>query len=143
MKLNVLAPCAFRVEFYSKGYVQDDDKVTVEFSLESVRDIQNAIIGYQIKDKYGNTIFGENTHSSGFGEFSIEKNAKMIGKIEFRWPQLQDNVYFLTLGVGEGTHEMQHIIQCWAHNIFELSSITNKPNHGLFNVKIDDFTIGE
>lgn len=124
-----------------QGYIQNNDNIKVFFTIESTRAIDKIIIGYQIKDKYGNIIFGENTHSSGFKECEIKENQQYVVSIEFQWPKIQENTYFLTLGIGEGTHEMQHIIQCWAHNIIELNAISNLPNHGLFNNEIKNFYI--
>lgn len=124
-----------------KGYVTAKNKVRIEFILECEKDMDEIIIGYQIKDKYGNTIFGENTHSSGFSENSMRKGQKYLAELSFTWPQIQENSYFLTLGVGEGNDAMQHIIQCWAHSIFEFKAISHLPDHGLFNNKIDDFVI--
>lgn len=123
------------------GYVQNDDVLQIELGIESSKDIKSAMIGYQIKDKYGNIIFGENTHSSGFKEFELKAGRKMRASLSFKWPHIQENTYFLTLGLGEGSHEMQHIIQCWAHNIFEIRNITTLPNHGLFNNPIEDFRV--
>ncbi len=125
------------------GYVQDEDDILVEILIESSKNIDRMIIGYQVKDKYGNVIFGENTHSSGFPEHKILYGKKYVASINFRWPKIQKGNYFLTLGIGEGNHEMQHIIQCWAHNIFEITNVTNRPNHGLFNNEIEKFNVKE
>lgn len=126
-----------------RGYVENDDEISVDIAITSKKDIRTVIIGYQMKDKYGNIIFGENTHSSGFKEMPLKKGKSYVANIKFKWPKIQENTYFLTLGVGEGTHEMQHVIQCWAHSICELKNINNLPNHGLFNQKIDDYNIME
>ena len=135
---------AYRVRINNeeyKGYVQDGDIVKVDLLLRAERKMEKVIIGYQIKDKYGNIIFGENTHSSGFGESIICPKEDYCAMLVFTWPSIQENSYFLTLGLGEGNHEMQHIIQCWAHSIFEFRNISNLPNHGLFNRKIEEFKI--
>ncbi len=124
-----------------RGYVQNEDVVRVDLLIRTERKMKNVIIGYQMKDKYGNIIFGENTHSSGFSESTISPECRYLATLSFKWPCIQENNYFLTLGLGEGNHEMQHIIQCWAHSIFEFRNITNLPNHGLFNQKIDDYKI--
>ncbi len=126
-----------------KGYVQNNDLIKVQMLVSSRKDIHNLIVGYQVKDKYGNTIFGENTHSSGLKEKGILKNTKYLIQITFYWPEIQKNEYFLTLGLGEGSHELSHVIQCWAHNIFEFSSITSLPDHGLFNRKLNSYSIKE
>lgn len=126
-----------------KGYVREQDVVEIQLIISTQKDIENLIVGYQIKDKFGNIIFGENTHSCGFRETSIRQGKKYMVKIAFVWPQIQKNNYFLTLGLGEGYHELSHVIQCWAHNIFTFGNITNQPDHGLFNQKLDKYEIEE
>lgn len=126
-----------------KGYVQSGDRISVDILLSTRREIDNLIIGYQMKDKYGNIIFGENTHSSGFLESRLKSDRQYIASLSFRWPEIQANEYLLTLGLGEGTHEMQHIVQCWAHSIFEFKNVTKLPNHGLFNQAIESYQITE
>lgn len=126
-----------------KGFVQHGDEISVDISFSSKKDIRTIIIGYQLKDKYGNIIFGENTHSSGFDDMSLKAGKSYVANIKFTWPKIQENTYFLTLGLGEGTHEMAHVIQCWAHNICELKGASSLPNHGLFNQKIDKYSVVE
>lgn len=126
-----------------KGYVYNEDTVIIHALIETERAMDEVIIGYQVKDKYGNVIFGENTHSSGFAGSRINIQHKSIAKLVFQWPKIQENNYFLTLGLGEGTHETQHVIQCWAHNIFQFQNISRQPNHGLFNNKIEQFQMRE
>lgn len=135
---------AYRVQINEedyKGFVQDGDRVKIDVLLNTEREMERVIIGYQMKDKYGNVIFGENTHSSGFGESSVLPGKPYQATLMFKWPGIQENNYFLTLGLGEGTHEMQHVIQCWAHSIFEFRNISKLPNHGLFNQKIEEYQI--
>ncbi|MFA9463370.1 MAG: ABC transporter ATP-binding protein [Velocimicrobium sp.] len=125
------------------GYIKQDEIVKIQMEVRSKRNINNVLIGYQFKDKYGNVIFGENTKSSGFADITMHSKTINFIEIKFKWPQVQKNTYFLTLGIGEGKDSMQHIIQCWAHNIFEFNNITNLPDHGIFNNQIIDFTVKE
>lgn len=133
---------AFKVQVNGKnyaGYVTGNDVVKIQIMISSTKDIGNLIVGYQIKDRYGNPIFGENTHSSGMVEHGIGKGEKQIATIEFKWPEIHKNCFFLTLGLGEGDSAMSHVIQCWAHNIFQFNSISSLPDHGIFNVKLSSF----
>lgn len=126
-----------------KGYIQNNELVSIQILVSSEKDIMNLIVGYQVKDKFGNTIFGENTHSSGLKERGVLKGKEYLIEISFNWPEIQKNEYFLTLGLGEGTHELSHVIQCWAYNIFEFSNVTSLPDHGLFNRKLNSYSIKE
>lgn len=124
-----------------KGYVESGDKIEVLINIKSKKKIENLIIGYLVNDKFGNAIFGENTISSKIDLKSIRLSDSTSLKISFNWPEISENDYFLTLGVGEGEHEMDHVIQCWAHNIFSLRSISKKPIHALFNNRIESVAI--
>lgn len=122
-----------------KGYVQPGDKVEIYAHLSSRLDAKNIIIGYLVNDKYGNAIFGENTVSSKCSNVVMNRGDEKIIKLSFMWPEIQPNDYFVTIGIGEGTHEMDHVVQCWAHNIINVKSITHRPIHALFNNKIMEF----
>ncbi|MCR8659819.1 ABC transporter ATP-binding protein [Paenibacillus endoradicis] len=125
-----------------KGFIQENDEVRVQFLLETDRDISDGIFGYIISDKFGNNIFGENSVTSGFSNQYL-RNEHVV-TMQFMWPEIKEGEYFLTLGIGEGEHELQHIIQCWAHNIFKFDCITPKKTiHCLFNNKILNLTISK
>lgn len=126
-----------------KGYVKKDNIVDISIRVLGTRDIDNLIFGYTVKDKYGNAIFAENTYSSGFNKLLIKKNKEYRITLTVKWPEVQENDYFITLGIGEGTHEMQHIIQCWAHNIIQIKNIALRPMHGIFNNEIQNVEIIE
>lgn len=125
-----------------KGFVQSGDLVSINFSIEALRNIEKVIIGYIINDKYGKSIFGENSITSGFQSIKLSNEKKNMIKVDFYWPEIKEGDYFLTIGIGEGEHALQHVIQCWAHNIFKFESISPKKTiHCLFNNKIDNISV--
>jgi len=135
--------CAIHVDGEEyKGYVQAGSKVKVSLSIQTSRSIRQGILGYIIKDKFGNAIFGENTITSNLPLLEFKDgNEESIVAFEFIWPEIKPEEYFLTLGVGEGEHETQHVIQCWAHNIYKFDCISPKRTvHCLFNNKIESIT---
>jgi ABC-type polysaccharide/polyol phosphate transport system ATPase subunit len=116
--------------------VRPGDKVTISALVDCTSNIEEPIIGYQIQNLYGVVVFGENTVSSGLSLSKIVEG-KFIIKIEFHWPEVENSDYSVTIGVGAGADSHQHIIECWAHNIFSLKSVTSSPVHGIFNQKVD------
>ncbi|MFC0333936.1 ABC transporter ATP-binding protein [Paenibacillus sepulcri] len=127
-----------------KGYIQEGDEISIQFSVVTEKDIDSAIFGYIISDKFGNNIFGENTVTSGFKSLILKKNKSIVVTMQIAWPEIKEGEYFLTLGIGEGEHELQHIIQCWAHNVHKFDCITPKKTiHCLFNNKIKDVQLLE
>lgn len=124
-----------------KGYIGKNDKLRISMLVESKIDVDNVIFGYIVNDKFGNAIFGENTCSSHLDIFYLEEDSKYLVSIEIIWPEIIEGDYFVTIGVGSGIHEMQHTIQCWAHNIIQVKNITFNSMHALFNNKINKIEI--
>ncbi|MCG6929459.1 MAG: ABC transporter ATP-binding protein [Desulfofustis sp.] len=109
------------------------DLVSVRLLVESLSAKDHVIMGYTIKDRVGNAIFGENSLCLEGRTFSLGAGYNLVS-YEFPWPQIHRGSYTLTLGIGEGTHALSHVVQCWAHNIVSFDAITpDVPVHGIFN----------
>ncbi len=123
--------------------VYPKDKVVIDVLIQSNIKIENLILGYIIKDKYGTAIFGENTITS---DLSIdEKNlvGKLLISFSFSWPEIQEGDYFLTLGLGDGTDSMFHTILSWAHSICKFKSVLRSGMivHCMMNNKINRISL--
>ncbi|MBE0584284.1 MAG: ABC transporter ATP-binding protein, partial [Desulfofustis sp.] len=70
-----------------KETVVQGDKVVIQVELLVGRPIDNAIIGYTVKDRIGNAIFGENTCSSLPDRFTLSQGNALI-TYEFVWPEV-------------------------------------------------------
>ena len=117
----------------SKETVVKGDKVVVQLIVEASRSVDNLIVGYTVKDRIGNAIFGENTCSSLPDSFAVAKGAAQITYV-FAWPEVYPEKYTLTFGIGEGTDPFVHKIHCWAHNIVSIAALVpGKGVHGIFN----------
>ncbi|MFB5266678.1 ABC transporter ATP-binding protein [Paenibacillus enshidis] len=135
---------SFKVEVNGsayQGYIMAGDKVRITCTIQSLKNIREGVIGYIVSDKFGNQIFGENTITSLEKVFSLDEGG-ILASFVFQWPEIKEGYYYITLGIGEGSHELQHVIQCWAHNVFEFSCVSpHKTIHCLFNNKIEKVEI--
>lgn len=126
------------------GVAKAGDSVTIKIQFMSKKDIKDVIVGYLVNDKYGKNIFGENTLTSGYVVNDLFENNMYFAELSFEWPEIKEDEYFVTIGIGEGKHEMHHVIQCWAHNMFKITNITlDTTLHALFNNKIKNFQIAK
>lgn len=132
----VITGCRLTVNGESADVVKPGDTVEMYARIQAKKNIENMIIGYIFKDKYGNSIVGENTLGSDISLEGIEKGKEYIYKISILWPEVKEGDYFVTLGVGEGTDQMVHTIQCWAHNIIHVEALALVPMHGIVNNRI-------
>lgn len=133
---TVITGCRLTVNGEPAEVVKPGDTVEMYAKLQAKKTIENMIIGYIFKDKYGNSIVGENTLGSDIRLEGIEKGKEYIYKISILWPEVKEGDYFVTLGVGEGTDQMVHTIQCWAHNIIHVEALALVPMHGIVNNRI-------
>ena len=116
--------------------MKPDDIIEIFVKLYAKKTVENVIIGYIFKDKYGNSIVGENSLGSNIKVAGIEKDREYIYRVKIRWPQVKEGDYFVTVGIGEGTDQMVHTIQCWAHNIIHVEALALVPMHAIINNNI-------
>jgi len=127
---------AFSVEVDGKpygGFVRPGAGVRLTAVVKTDREIEHPIVGYALADRFGIVLFGQNTVTAGL---PLEPLVPGVTRLElaFTWPEIVHGEYFMTLGIGNGHDAMQHVIECWAHNIFHFSAITpGRDVHGLFN----------
>jgi ABC-type polysaccharide/polyol phosphate transport system ATPase subunit len=104
---------------------------------------KNLIFGYTIRDRVGNAIFGENTFNTAKGRINLKKGVFIV-RMDMNWPEIHPDKYTMTLGVGEGIHPLNHVIQCWAHNVLSIESISpDNPIHGIFNNPIVEYEVSK
>ena len=96
------------------------------------------MFGYLLRDGTGQQVCGQNSLvlRDGAGqprEFDLPEPGDWHAVLEFDWPALKPQPYTLTLGIGEGLDAHQHLVQCWAHDCFQiLGQDPDKVIHGLF-----------
>lgn len=117
------------------------DCVQIHVMIYSKKNCGNLILGYTFKDKYGNSIFAQNTLGAGIRVSDIQAGGHYVLTVQFNWPKVREGDYFLTLGIGEGEDQMVHTIQCWAHNVIHIQGIALVPMHGIINHTIDKFKL--
>lgn len=124
---------AFRVlvdEGPYEGFVRPGARISCSLALSADRPLAAAVLGYLVTDRHGSPVCGHN--SATMAALSLDAGGSEA-VLEFVWPEIADGDYFLTFGVGEGAHEMDHVIQCWAHNVFRVTSVVlGTAVHGLF-----------
>lgn len=121
--------------------IQKGDLLTVEFLLEVKQQLDQPMIGYQVQNRLGMVIFGDNTHSSDLKMKPLVEGLYRA-TLEVIWPQVEPGEYGITIGIGDGLESASHIVECWAHNVIILGSIQTDPIHGIFNNKLENFEIG-
>lgn len=118
-----------------------NDEVEISMVVQSERKIEDVIVGYQVRDKYGNEVFGETSLTSRVEQFPLNIGINLI-QFSFNWPEIREGDYFITLGIGEGDEVLNQVEQCWINNAVHVVETTHgKTIFGIFNHEMEQFRI--
>lgn len=120
---------------------ENGNEVDIRMLVHSERDIENLIVGYQVRDKYGNEMFGETSLTSKVEQFSLHSGMNLI-TFSYTWPEVREGDYFITLGIGEGNEVLNQVEQCWINNAIHIIATTHgKTIFGIFNHEMEQFSV--
>ncbi|MCD9557546.1 ABC transporter ATP-binding protein [Photobacterium carnosum] len=120
-----------------------NDFVSIEIEAELMKDMEKPILGFILKDRLGQDIFGENTLG-----FKLIKNKKYLsgtkikGKFEFIMPYLPNGQYVMMASVAEGTLS-DNIQHHYLHDAAVINVSNSEVRWGLVGVKFLDVVIKE
>jgi lipopolysaccharide transport system ATP-binding protein len=110
------------------------EDVALSVRCEAHVDISTPIVGFFVKDRLGQTLFGDNTcityMSSPVGMSAEERFEALF---EFRMPILPVGDYSICVAVAEGT-QMEHLQHHWIHDAILLTSHASSVCTGLVGI---------
>lgn len=109
------------------------ERVMLEISLLAEEPIDSVIVGFYVKDRLGQLLFGDNTVLSQEGDFAVEAGQRFHARFQFMMPRLVSGDYFLTVGVAEGTQD-EHVIQHWLHEALRFTATGGTISSGLIGI---------
>lgn len=122
---------------------QKDDEFKISLVINSKIDIESPIIGFQIRDKYGNEVFGQTSLTSPVEQGTIKQGRNIIN-FAFDWPEIREGDYFITIGIGNGTEVLNQVEECWINNAIHITATTHgKTIFGIFNHDMKEFEISK
>lgn len=97
--------------------IKGEERIRLLMRIKALNDIEHPIVGFVLKNSYGNSILGANS-------FVYEKNIKPLKKLEystvefvFQFPLLKNGKYSFSVAVAEGTQN-NHIQHHWVHDAY-------------------------
>lgn len=122
---------------------QKDNEFKISLVINSKIDIESPIIGFQIRDKYGNEVFGQTSLTSPVEQGAIKQGRNIIN-FAFDWPEIREGDYFITIGIGNGTEVLNQVEECWINNAIHITATTHgKTIFGIFNHDMKEFEISK
>ncbi len=109
------------------------ESVVLEVVATAIEPINKPIVGFYMKDRLGQLLFGDNTFLSHSAEVSIDAGKDFTARFTFSMPRLQAGDYFITAGIATGT-QSEHIVQHWIHEALLLRSIGGEVPAGIIGL---------
>lgn len=116
------------------AWIVGGEKVTLRVIVHAYQDLCSPIIGFYVKDRLGQALFGDNTFLS-YREKPVhcEKGREIQADFVFYMPLLPSGEYSITIAIANGTQEI-HEQHHWIHDAVLFKSESSSVASGLIGI---------
>ena len=115
-------------------WVVGGEFVSLLVEVDVLQEIQSLIIGFLVKNKHGQSLFGDNTYLSYVDEpIACDGGDRLSAKFEFKMPILPAGEYVVSIAVSDGT-QGSHVVHQWLHDALVISSHSSMVSTGLVGI---------
>lgn len=123
------------------GWVVGGEIVHLVIRCRARSPLQNAIIGFHLKDRLGQSIFGDNTYLSTRSRSCRARDGDLLrAEFVFRMPILPPGDYTLSAAIADGTQE-EHRHQHWIHDAIVIKSHASSSFRGLVGIPMEQISL--
>lgn len=109
------------------------DVVRLEIDAAISQELTSPIIGFIVKDKLGQALFGDNTYGYSPVVQSAASGETLTGSFQFTLPLLPSGTYSMTVAIAEGT-PTQNVQHHWLHEALVFNVATARLWLGLVGI---------
>jgi len=102
--------------------------------------LESPIVGFFLKDKLGQQLFGKNTWRDGHAASPVGAGGEVRAQFEFRMPYLPRGRYTVDVALADGTH-LEHVQVAWIYDAVVLESVTSTVSTGLIGLPFRSVTL--
>lgn len=122
-------------------WVVGGERVKLFIQCRANIDLVSPIIGFFVKDRLGQTLFGDNTFLTYLkNPLRIAKEQTFAARFDFVMPVLPVGDYSFTVAIAEGTQQ-DHIQHHWVADALLLKSHSSSISTGLVGIPMNDISI--
>lgn len=117
------------------------EKVRLRVQVQVLKDLDRPIVGFYIKDRLGQELFGDNTYLS-YADAPVAARAGQQLRVQFDFimPILPPGDYTISVAIANGT-QLEHEQHHWMHDAVLFHSHTNSAIHGLVGVPMQHISL--
>lgn len=108
--------------------------VVLQITCLANKDLKNPIVGFYVKDRLGQNLFGDNTYLSFSNKnISINTAEEFEASFKFNLPYLPLGDYSIDVAIAEGSQE-NHIHHVWSSDILSFHVTNSHTHQGLIGI---------
>jgi lipopolysaccharide transport system ATP-binding protein len=114
-------------------------RITIEARVEM--DLDQVIIGFQVKDRLGQVLFGDNTFSTMLGRtVAALAGSRVRGDFVFSMPRFARGDYVISAAIASGTQD-HHIVHHWVHDALAFRGSANGGVTGIMGIEMAEINL--
>jgi lipopolysaccharide transport system ATP-binding protein len=121
--------------------VEGGEVVRLVVEAEALEALDSVIVGFFVKDRLGQHLFGKNTWRDGAAPVPAPPGGKVRAAFEFRMPYLPGGAYTLDVAIADGSPDA-HVQLVWLFDALALESISSTVSTGLVGIPFRSVTLG-
>lgn len=123
------------------SWIVGGERLEMVIRVKALIPISSIIIGFFLKDRLGQILFGDNTFLAYHeNPFSAATGDLVTARFSFQMPILPRGTYAFDVAVADGTHA-DHVQHQWIHDAFTLESHASSTSTGLVGIPFDRITL--
>lgn len=115
------------------------ERVELLVLARSAESLGSVIIGFFVKDRLGQALFGEHTYTYQPG-FAVKSNETIEARFVFVLPMLPDGDYSMTVSVADGDPAV-HVQHHWLHDAVRIRVASPVLRYGLVGIPFESVTL--
>jgi len=124
-----------------QAWITGGEELALQVDFEAQADLADLIVGFVVRDRLGQILFGDNTYLS-----CMDRPVALAGgdtgeaRFVFRLPYLPSGDYAVTVGIASGTQE-DHVQHQWLHEALVFRCEASHVHTGLVGVPMKAITL--
>jgi homopolymeric O-antigen transport system ATP-binding protein len=120
----------------SLAHAEGGETVTVAVVIEARRSVATPIVGFLVRDRLGQSLFGDNTFlTTQTAPVALSAGDRAEARFSFELPLLPPGHYSINVAIAEGTQE-QHVQHEWINDALIFSVETSSIRHSLVGIQM-------
>ncbi|MEA9577743.1 ABC transporter ATP-binding protein [Xanthomonas nasturtii] len=116
------------------------EQVTLRIQASAAKALDSVIIGFFVKDRLGQSLFGEHTYTYVPQPCPMAAGEVLEAEFDFTIPLLPDGDYSMTVSIAEGT-PWDNVQHHWLHDAVLIRVASTKLRYGLMGIPFEHVAV--